>query len=179
MCELLSWKLSFRCSDFLIKNWGDSQFSMLPTYKALMAAGLRVWVFRLVWPLTTSLTFWIDFLLNDLLQWGYGFCRSGDRNPIFLGPPQPQNQGSLVPVVLRSGGNFTGTADFWLYGRNPFLTEWHEQVGGWTEIYEGLTFATVRGAGHEVPLFQPKRALQLFKSFLAGTLLPKSSPRAH
>ncbi|KAK7273323.1 hypothetical protein RIF29_14372 [Crotalaria pallida] len=48
------------------------------------------------------------------------------------------------------------------------------QVGGWTEEYEGLTFATVRGAGHEVPLFKPRAALQLFKSFLAGKPLPKS-----
>ncbi|KAK6928095.1 Peptidase S10, serine carboxypeptidase [Dillenia turbinata] len=47
-------------------------------------------------------------------------------------------------------------------------------VGGWTEVYEGLTFATVRGAGHEVPLFKPRAALQLFKSFLKGEPLPKS-----
>ncbi|KAF5179146.1 Serine carboxypeptidase-like [Thalictrum thalictroides] len=49
-----------------------------------------------------------------------------------------------------------------------------KQVGGWTEVYEGLTFATVRGAGHEVPLFKPRVALQLFKSFLRGKTLPKS-----
>lgn len=49
-----------------------------------------------------------------------------------------------------------------------------EKVGGWTEVYEGLTFATVRGAGHEVPLFKPRAALQLFKSFLRGEPLPKS-----
>jgi serine carboxypeptidase-like clade 2 len=48
------------------------------------------------------------------------------------------------------------------------------QVGGWTEVYKGLTFATVRGAGHEVPLFQPRRAFILFRSFLAGEELPKS-----
>lgn len=52
-------------------------------------------------------------------------------------------------------------------------TQWYpwyhnNQVGGWTEIYEGLTFATVRGAGHEVPLFQPERALTLVTAFLAG-----------
>lgn len=56
-------------------------------------------------------------------------------------------------------------------------TQWYpwyhnEQVGGWTEIYEGLTFATVRGAGHEVPLFQPERALTLISAFLAGQPLP-------
>jgi len=48
------------------------------------------------------------------------------------------------------------------------------KVGGWTEVYEGVTFATVRGAGHEVPLFKPRAALQLFTSFLAGKPLPKS-----
>jgi serine carboxypeptidase-like clade 2 len=46
------------------------------------------------------------------------------------------------------------------------------QVGGYTVIYKGLTFATVRGAGHEVPEFQPSRALTLFKSFLEGKPLP-------
>lgn len=40
-------------------------------------------------------------------------------------------------------------------------------------MYDGLTFATVRGAGHEVPLFQPNRAFVIFKSFLAGKKLPK------
>ncbi|XP_071698767.1 serine carboxypeptidase II-2-like isoform X2 [Rutidosis leptorrhynchoides] len=48
---------------------------------------------------------------------------------------------------------------------------WYEddQVGGWTQEYEGLTFVTVRGAGHKVPLHKPKQALTLLKSFLAGT----------
>ncbi|KVI11734.1 serine carboxypeptidase II-2-like [Cynara cardunculus var. scolymus] len=47
---------------------------------------------------------------------------------------------------------------------------WYDdgQVGGWTQKYEGLTFVTVRGAGHEVPLHKPKQALTLVKSFLAG-----------
>ncbi|KVH92626.1 Peptidase S10, serine carboxypeptidase [Cynara cardunculus var. scolymus] len=49
-----------------------------------------------------------------------------------------------------------------------------KQVGGWTEVYEGLTFATVRGAGHEVPLFKPRAALQLLLSFLRGKPLPKA-----
>lgn len=47
------------------------------------------------------------------------------------------------------------------------------KVGGWTEVYKGLTFATVRGAGHEVPLFKPRAALKLLQSFLAGKPLPK------
>ncbi|XP_076885505.1 serine carboxypeptidase II-2-like isoform X2 [Bidens hawaiensis] len=53
---------------------------------------------------------------------------------------------------------------------------WYEdgQVGGWTQKYEGLTFVTVRGAGHEVPLHKPKLALALVKSFLAGTSIAPS-----
>ncbi|KAK4379732.1 hypothetical protein RND71_001594 [Anisodus tanguticus] len=50
----------------------------------------------------------------------------------------------------------------WLYGG---------EVGGYVETYiGGLTFATVRGAGHEVPSYQPARALSLISHFLSGTL---------
>ena len=42
------------------------------------------------------------------------------------------------------------------------------QVGGWTvEHAGGLTFASVRGAGHMVPLTQPERALWLFSKWVA------------
>ena len=39
---------SFICggSEVLIRNWKDTEFSILPTYKKLIAAGLRIWVFR-------------------------------------------------------------------------------------------------------------------------------------
>ncbi|XP_020268604.1 serine carboxypeptidase II-2 [Asparagus officinalis] len=62
----------------------------------------------------------------------------------------------------------------------PTVTPWHPwyddgQVGGWTQVYEGLTFVTMRGAGHEVPLHRPKQALVLLKSFLAGSPLPTLS----
>ncbi|XP_010548637.1 PREDICTED: serine carboxypeptidase 24 [Tarenaya hassleriana] len=117
------------CSDVLIKNWRDSDSSVLPIYKELITAGLRIWVF------------------------------SGDTD-------------SVVPV--------TATRFSLSHLNLPVKTRWYpwysgKQVAGWTEEYKGLTFATVRGAGHEVPLFQPKRALVLFRSFLAGKKLPKSS----
>ncbi|KAF8389231.1 hypothetical protein HHK36_025924 [Tetracentron sinense] len=116
------------CSDVLIKNWKDSQFSMLSTYKELIAVGMRIWVF------------------------------SGDTD-------------SVVPV--------TATRFSLNHLNLTITTRWYPwysggQVGGWTEVYKGLTFATVRGAGHEVPLFQPKRAFTLFRSFLSGRELPKS-----
>ncbi|KAF7836098.1 serine carboxypeptidase-like 40 [Senna tora] len=59
-------------------------------------------------------------------------------------------------------------------------TPWHPwffngEVGGYTQVYKGnLTFATVRGAGHQVPSFQPARALSLIKHFLDGTSLPNT-----
>ncbi|CAN0912230.1 Serine carboxypeptidase 24 [Linum grandiflorum] len=116
------------CSDMLIKYWKDSDPSMLPTYKELIAAGFRIWVF------------------------------SGDTD-------------SVVPV--------TATRFSLSHLNLTVKTRWYpwksgNQVGGWTEEYEGLTFATVRGAGHEVPLFQPRRAFILFRSFLAGKRLPRS-----
>ncbi|KAJ8900275.1 hypothetical protein K2173_024915 [Erythroxylum novogranatense] len=60
----------------------------------------------------------------------------------------------------------------------PVKTKWHPwyiggEVGGFTEVYKGdITFATVRGAGHQVPSYQPLRALSLIKHFLNGSQLP-------
>ncbi|KAI5320845.1 hypothetical protein L3X38_040553 [Prunus dulcis] len=53
---------------------------------------------------------------------------------------------------------------------------WYDdgQVGGWTQEYAGLTFVSVRGAGHEVPLHKPKQALTLIKAFLSGSSMPSS-----
>ncbi|KAJ4916741.1 Serine carboxypeptidase-like 45 [Raphanus sativus] len=49
-----------------------------------------------------------------------------------------------------------------------------QQVGGWTQVYGNvLSFATVRGASHEVPFSQPERSLVLFKAFLDGHPLPE------
>lgn len=53
----------------------------------------------------------------------------------------------------------------------------HGLVGGWSQVYEGglLTYSTVRAAGHEVPLSQPRLAFFLFSHFLANHSLPSSS----
>ncbi|XP_076887192.1 serine carboxypeptidase 1-like [Bidens hawaiensis] len=44
----------------------------------------------------------------------------------------------------------------------------HGEVGGYVVEYEGLTFVTIRGAGHFIPSYQPARAFALFSSFLKG-----------
>ncbi|XP_057463108.1 serine carboxypeptidase-like 25 [Actinidia eriantha] len=116
------------CNEVLNRNWNDTDVSILPIYRDMIAAGLRIWVF------------------------------SGDVD-------------SVVPVTATR----YSLAQLKLSTKIPWYP-WYvkKQVGGWTEVYEGLTFATVRGAGHEVPLFKPRAALQLFRSFLRGEPLPKS-----
>ncbi|XP_052733913.1 serine carboxypeptidase-like 35 [Vigna angularis] len=55
---------------------------------------------------------------------------------------------------------------------------WFEgrEVGGWVEEYEGgLTFASIRGAGHQAPIYKPREALSLFYHFLSGQSLPSST----
>ncbi|CAI7903824.1 unnamed protein product [Closterium sp. NIES-53] len=45
------------------------------------------------------------------------------------------------------------------------------QVGGWVTRYKGLTFVTVRGAGHQIPTGRPASAFTIFQHFLHGTTL--------
>ncbi|PIA46394.1 hypothetical protein AQUCO_01500136v1, partial [Aquilegia coerulea] len=57
----------------------------------------------------------------------------------------------------------------------PIKTVWYpwytrEEVGGYAVEYEGLVFATVRGAGPLVPSYQPERTLIMISSFLQGKL---------
>ncbi|KFK25189.1 hypothetical protein AALP_AA8G078500 [Arabis alpina] len=59
---------------------------------------------------------------------------------------------------------------------SPWRSWFHKrQVAGWVETYAGgLTFATVRGAGHQVPTFAPSQSLSLFSHFLSSLPLPSS-----
>ncbi|XP_019647840.1 PREDICTED: putative serine carboxypeptidase-like 23 [Branchiostoma belcheri] len=114
------------CSTIVDYSRKDLLTSMLPVYKRLFTAGLRILVY------------------------------SGDVD-------------AIVPV--------TGTRA-WL--RALPLTEvegWSawtasdQQVGGYSVVYDKLTFATVRNAGHEVPGYQPLRALDMFNRFLTNQRL--------
>ncbi|XP_078177991.1 serine carboxypeptidase II-1-like [Carex rostrata] len=63
----------------------------------------------------------------------------------------------------------------------PTIKNWYAwydgtgEVGGWSQVYKGLTLATVRGAGHEVPLHQPLRGLILFEHFITNKPLPSGN----
>ncbi|XP_024369284.1 serine carboxypeptidase 24 isoform X1 [Physcomitrium patens] len=115
------------CSSEL-RNWTDSAFSVIPVYKVLIKAGLKIWVF------------------------------SGDADAVV---PVTSTRYALAAMKL------------------PIVKPWyawyhHRQVGGRVLEYEGLTYVTIRGAGHEVPLLQPGRAFHMFKSFLDAKRLPNS-----
>eukprot|EP01006_Ploeotia_vitrea_P027775 TRINITY_DN60541_c0_g2_i1.p1 TRINITY_DN60541_c0_g2~~TRINITY_DN60541_c0_g2_i1.p1 ORF type:complete len:502 (+),score=22.48 TRINITY_DN60541_c0_g2_i1:25-1506(+) len=57
-------------------------------------------------------------------------------------------------------------------------TPWvmREQTAGYVEVYDKYTYTTVKGAGHEVPLFQPLAASHLVSSFIAGEFPQNSLP---
>lgn len=65
----------------------------------------------------------------------------------------------------------------WDLGYSPAGREWtsylvNNQVGGYLTTFKGVkfAFATVHGAGHEVPTYKPAVALKLFQAYIAGTL---------
>ncbi|KAJ4823284.1 hypothetical protein Tsubulata_038998, partial [Turnera subulata] len=115
------------CSSIVRSTWVDSPKSMLPIFKELIAAGIRIWVF------------------------------SGDTDAIL---PLTATRYSINALKLETKLRWTAWYDE------------HQQVGGWSQVYKGLTYATVRGAGHEVPLSQPRLAFLLFRQFLRDETLP-------
>ncbi|KAH7547927.1 hypothetical protein JRO89_XS14G0040400 [Xanthoceras sorbifolium] len=120
-----------RDSSAIRGNWSDSPKSMLPIFKELRAAGIRIWLY------------------------------SGDADAIL---PLTATRYSIDALNLK-------TDIEWYAWIDPF----NEQVGGWTQVYKGLTYVTVRGAGHEVPLTKPRLALLLFNYFLKNQSLPDHS----
>ncbi|CAK9163438.1 unnamed protein product [Ilex paraguariensis] len=114
------------CSDIVGNHWADSPLSMLPIYRELISAGLRIWVF------------------------------SGDTDAVV---PLTATRYSIDALKL------------------PTITNWYPwydngKVGGWSQVYEGLTLVIVTGAGHEVPLYRPRLAYILFRSFLENKPMP-------
>ncbi|XP_058067425.1 serine carboxypeptidase-like 32 [Magnolia sinica] len=120
---LKNWSI---CNNEIFEGWKDSKASVLPIYKKLIAAGLRIWVY------------------------------SGDTDGRV---PVLSTRYSLSELGLP----ITRSWRYWYH---------QQQVGGWLQEYDGLTFATFRGAGHAVPIFKPSESLAFFTSFLAGLIPP-------
>lgn len=76
---------------------------------------------------------------------------------------------ACVPIIA---------TEAWVEGMNlPVKQEWAPyyyqlnntpQVAGYCTLYEGMSFCTVRGAGHMVPAFKPNEAYQLFDNWFTG-----------
>ncbi|XP_010486379.1 PREDICTED: serine carboxypeptidase-like 27 [Camelina sativa] len=114
------------CSDIVGNYWEDSPLSMLPIYRELITAGLKIWVF------------------------------SGDTDAVV---PITATRYSIDALKLATITNWYPWYD-------------HGKVGGWSQVYKGLTLVTVAGAGHEVPLHRPRQAFILFRSFLENKPMP-------
>ncbi|KAK6149890.1 hypothetical protein DH2020_017415 [Rehmannia glutinosa] len=114
--RLRNWSI---CNMTVFDGWSDSKGSVLPIYKKLIDAHLRIWVY------------------------------SGDTD-------------GRVPVLsTRYSLSSLGL---------PIKTAWRPWYH--QKQYDGLTFATFRGAGHAVPIFKPSESLAFFASFLAGESPP-------
>ncbi|XP_006004686.2 lysosomal protective protein-like [Latimeria chalumnae] len=47
---------------------------------------------------------------------------------------------------------------------------YNDQIAGYFQEYEKITFLTVKGSGHMVPQFRPGQAQKMFKSFISNTV---------
>ena len=77
-----------------------------------------------------------------------------------------------VDMCLPFTGTEAWTSSLKLPVRRPWR-QWHvkDQVAGFNVRYEGLTYVTIRGAGHMVPELKPREALHMFSSWLEDAAL--------
>ncbi|PWA83526.1 peptidase S10, serine carboxypeptidase, Alpha/Beta hydrolase fold protein [Artemisia annua] len=110
-------------------------------------------------------------LISDLIKAGLPiWLYSGDQDSKI-----PLTQTRIIANNIADDLKLTTLTDY---------RTWHngKQVGGWSQSFGGLkdgknvtylTYATVRGAAHEVPFTSPSQALTLFRCFLNGSPLPR------
>ncbi|PNW79430.1 hypothetical protein CHLRE_09g414800v5 [Chlamydomonas reinhardtii] len=133
----------------------------LPEVQAALHANQTV---KLPWrwtDCTRSIVYSREDLLASMLPTYQKLLTAGLRMLVFSGDVD-----GIVPVV----GTRRWVASLRLKEKSPWRP-WTAggQVGGYVVEYaQGLTFATVRGAGHMVPYVQPARAAKLARSFLEG-----------
>eukprot|EP00029_Vermamoeba_vermiformis_P005640 TRINITY_DN2013_c0_g1_i1.p1 TRINITY_DN2013_c0_g1~~TRINITY_DN2013_c0_g1_i1.p1 ORF type:complete len:421 (+),score=102.89 TRINITY_DN2013_c0_g1_i1:1-1263(+) len=66
--------------------------------------------------------------------------------------------------ILRLSRQVKSTWNAWTYNNDN-----GQQVAGWYVIFDRMTYATIKGAGHMVPWYQPGPALQMLNNFLGNT----------
>ncbi|CAL5354379.1 hypothetical protein CsSME_00042641 [Camellia sinensis var. sinensis] len=111
-----------------------------------------------------NITFWSD-APSSILPLIKKLIAEGLRVWIYSGDTDGRIPVTSTRYTLKKLG--LKTIEEW----TPWFTN-HQQVGGWRIEYEGLTFVTIRGAGHEVPSFKPVQSLQLVRHFLDNKKLP-------
>jgi len=118
-------------------------------------------------------------ICNFAINGGY------NRTPSSMVPIYQFLLQNKLRVLIYSGDTdfavpWTGSA-FWTSSMNltpvgqvwrpwKFRDDLGNQIAGFvTDYQQGLTYATIKGAGHMVPQFKPIPALVMFQKFLAGT----------
>eukprot|EP01112_Ceratiomyxa_fruticulosa_P009891 TRINITY_DN2595_c0_g4_i1.p1 TRINITY_DN2595_c0_g4~~TRINITY_DN2595_c0_g4_i1.p1 ORF type:complete len:458 (+),score=77.75 TRINITY_DN2595_c0_g4_i1:73-1446(+) len=144
-----------RDQDPCIQNYLNSYLNNADVQKAIHA-NISVWN-----ECSPNLNYSYPDVLSSVIPVYQFLLKAGIKILVYSGDVD-----AIVPV--------TGTR-LWIESLNlPIVTDWtpwtdsNQQVGGYTVQYQGLTFATVRNAGHEVPGYQPLRASDLFSGFLDG-----------
>ncbi|OQR93221.1 serine protease family S10 [Achlya hypogyna] len=126
---------------------------------------------------SSSVVAWTD--CNEKIAGMYN--RSTSALPLY-----PRILATDLKTLIYSGDadsvvNFIGT-ERWISRqglRLRVLEKWHswfgpdKQLAGYTQKYDGLTFTTIKGAGHMVPATRPLHALYMFECFLYGSDLCK------
>ena len=105
-----------------------------------------------------TITKWYPWYYDEEVSLGHHHCiKSGspDLSKKNLAVPLPSQLHTLIMLICNG------------------VDHAYLQVGGWCQLYEGLTLVTIRGAGHEVPLHRPRQGLKLFEHFLRDEPMPK------
>lgn len=58
----------------------------------------------------------------------------------------------------------------------PWYVPGVQAVAGYSEVFDKYTFVTIKGAGHEVPMFQPALAYHVLSNFLKSGAVPDVPP---
>ncbi|CAA0839048.1 Serine carboxypeptidase-like 34 [Striga hermonthica] len=173
-CNFSSFNLTTKCNDGLDKRRPlsgydpcASSYTSIYLNRADVQRALHANVTGLNYPWThcsDAITKWNDapFSILPILR---QLIAAGQRIWVFSGDtdgrvPVTGTRYSLRKLGLRVKQDWT-----------PWYT-YNHQVGGWRVEYDGLTFVSVRGAGHQVPTFKPRQALQLLRHFLNNQTLP-------
>ncbi|KAK6136841.1 hypothetical protein DH2020_029436 [Rehmannia glutinosa] len=134
---------------------------------------------------------WSHALISDEAYHGYAQYDIGKLDPSMVGMNWRNGPSSMFPIYrgLMSSGLrillYSGDVDsiipvtstrysiaaMGLKVKKPWIP-WYagdsNEVAGYRVIYDGLSFATVRGAGHLVPQSKPSRAFALLNKFIVA-----------